>query len=147
LLRGDRVEVLATSALVEGLDDPMLRQLAGRTTSSEDLPPIAAALRELGVRFPSRVEAARTIAMAVSSGIVQGEIDPIAGAADLSVISREVGPTFHELDPFIYAESEAESRPEDRDFFRKAIVDEAARWVSTGRGSTGCETPKLRETP
>jgi hypothetical protein len=38
--------------------------------------------------------------------------------------------SFHELDPFIYAESEYESRPEDRDHFTREIREEAARWAS-----------------
>lgn len=53
----------------------------------------------------------------------------------MGLVSRAVASPFHELDPFIYAESEAEDRPSDREFFRTAIVNEATRWVRTGRGS------------
>jgi len=39
-------------------------------------------------------------------------------------------PNFHGADTFIYAASEYEDRPEDRDFFVSAIVKEAHRWAA-----------------
>ena len=35
---------------------------------------------------------------------------------------------FHELDAFIYAASEMEDRPQERNLFEKAIMEEAKRW-------------------
>ena len=134
-MRGDQVESLATAALEASFDHSTLRELAGRSTSAEDLANLVSAFRDLGVALPSRIEAARELAQTISSEIVAGRVEPIAGASDLAFISREIGPGFHELDPFIYAWSEAESRPDDREFFQKATIDEAVRWVQTGRGS------------
>ena len=43
---------------------------------------------------------------------------------------------FHDVDAFIYAASEYEDRPEDCEFFKRAIRKEARRWVVIEGGST-----------
>jgi hypothetical protein len=137
LLRSDQVDALATLALGQGLDSPRLRQLAGGS-SPDDLDPrdrLTRELIEIGVQLPSPADAARRLARAVSSDIVAQRVDAFEAARFLSLVSRAVPQTFHELDPFIYAESEGEDRPSDREFFRTAIVNEARRWVQKGRGS------------
>lgn len=136
LLRSEQVPALATAALEEGLDNPQLRQLAGFTHPDfTDLESITRALNDVEVRLPTRADAPRVLARAISSSMIQGDVDPFEGAFELSKISWKVGNGFHELDPFVHASSEAKDRPADREFFRKAILDEAARWVSAGRGS------------
>jgi hypothetical protein len=66
---------------------------------------------------------------AVSDSILAGEISPLEGAKRIWNATLAVNPHgWHELDAFIYAASEADSRPEDQEFFEKAIVEEARRW-------------------
>lgn len=117
LLAADRVALLATLALESGADNVRIRQLAGRCLwdNSRLATVLVEALGDAGVRLPARDAAARHIATAVSSEIVRERVDPLNGASYLAEISRAVGSNFHELDPFIYAASEAEDRPSDRE--------------------------------
>jgi hypothetical protein len=136
LLSADNVEALATVALEDGFDGARLRRLAGGPSFEQPaVDEILTAFAEIGVALPARRDAARHLAKVMSSDIVNGVVDPIEAARDLAAIAREVGAGFHELDPFVYAWSEGEGRPRDREFFRQAIVAEAARWVDTGKGS------------
>jgi hypothetical protein len=123
----------ATNALVLGADTPALRLLAG--ADGDDDKSIAElfvrALSELSMPLLSEKEAARRYAFLISSQIVSGSLSPIDGARRIVEAARALeDKTFHELDPFIYAESEYESRPEDREFFSRQIAEEAARWMN-----------------
>jgi hypothetical protein len=135
LLQSDRIKELATAGLANGFDSPMLRQLAGGATGSDPRTVFLACTAELRIALPSKRHAARHLARTIATAVVAGSIDPFDAARGLGTISREVGGEFHELDPFIYAESEAQSRPSDTAFFAKAILDEACRWNETGSGS------------
>ena len=140
LLTPDRVEGLATVALVEGIDTPRIRQLAGGSfvQDGDIREMLVAELAKRGIEPPSRSEAARHMAKAISAEILDKRADPFEAARYLALISRAAesgGSEFHELDPFVYVDGEAEGRPEDREFFREAITNEARRWVETGRGS------------
>lgn len=96
--------------------------------SMEWVEPIA---KEMGMRVPNQTDAARYLAIRVSRRILSGELDPFVGARELGEVSRAVeGEKFHEFDAFIYAESEAEDRPEDHHLFRDAIMKEAQRWAA-----------------
>jgi hypothetical protein len=89
------------------------------------------ALKELGLPLLSRRDAACVYAIAVSKQILSGEISPQDGANKLWNVSIRVNdPSFHELDTFIYAASELQSRPEDQDFFNTEILKEARVWAS-----------------
>jgi predicted solute-binding protein len=91
----------------------------------------AQAMKESGLEALSRPDAARVYAVAVSKQIISGEITPQYGATRLWEASIRVGdPNFHELDTFIYAASELQTRPEDKDFFNKEIMREAEAWTS-----------------
>jgi hypothetical protein len=62
--------------------------------------------------------------------ILDGSVDPYLGARFLDELShnpRMAG--IHDLDPFTYAADEYEDLPEDRGYFRREIMAEAARWV------------------
>src|SRR3954464_2465835 len=99
---------------------------------------LAAELVQMGIEAPSPSEAARHLAKAISAEILDKRVDPFEAARYLSLISRAARSgrsEFHELDPFVYVDSEAEGRPEDREFFREAIANEASTWLKTGRGS------------
>ena len=69
--------------------------------------------------------AVERVARDVAEGIVDGAIDALEGARFLSTLSREMGPGFHDLDLFVYADSEAEDRPSDREMFADMIRREA----------------------
>jgi hypothetical protein len=98
--------------------------------ASDSMAWVESVAQQMGVRVPNQTDAARYLAVCVSRRILSGELDPFAGARELGEISRAVeGEKFHDFDAFIYAESEAEDRPEDHHFFRDAIVKEARRWA------------------
>lgn len=86
---------------------------------------------QLGLRVPTQRQSAQFLAILLSRRILSGELDPFVGARELGEVSRAVeGEKFHELDTFIYAESEAEDRPHDSALFRESILNEARRWAA-----------------
>jgi len=124
----------ATRVLLEGIDSPSVRQLAGMDgADSEDLrATFRSVLRELEIEIPSRREAAILVATEVARGITQGTVLPYEGATEIwgiVVSSREHLP---ELDTFIYAASEWEDRPEDHNRFAAGIVAAARDLVLSG---------------
>jgi hypothetical protein len=125
---------VATEALSRGTDGLALRQLAGLTPVEIDEATnlFSRALHELGFPIPDKRRAALQYAARVSSLIVAREITPYHGAKSLWRASLAVGDrSFHELDPFIYAASEYEDRPEDRALFEASILEEAKRFASS----------------
>lgn len=127
LLDSAGVPDLAVRALENGLDSPSLRRLAGldRADFESTRSLFLAALAELGVTPPPPPVAVERVARDVAEGIVGGAIDALEGARFLSAVSREMGPGFHDLDGFVYADSEAEDRPSDREMFADMIRREA----------------------
>ena len=84
-----------------------------------------------GVHALSKTDMLRIYATYISSLIMGGEVSPKIGAGIISSVSRShVVPGFHDLDPFNYASSEMEDRPEDKKFFEEAILAEAAVWTT-----------------
>jgi hypothetical protein len=67
-----------------------------------------AVLRELGVRVPSRQEAARTLAPVVSRLVVDGSLAPDQGARRLVALARETDPVSEDLSVFVGLLSELE---------------------------------------
>jgi hypothetical protein len=65
--------------------------------------------------------------------ILDGKLDPYIGARLLwkASVNNDIDHE-HELDPFIYAASEYEDRPEDREGFKRAIIEEARDLVRRG---------------
>lgn len=140
VLAPEQVEGLATIALASGIDSPRIRELAGGSVPQGDdiRESLAAELAQRGIGAPSPAEAARHMAGVISVAILEKTMDPFVATHYLALISREAcsdASRFHELDPFVYIDSEADGRPEDREFFLEAIANEAKRWVETGRGS------------
>jgi hypothetical protein len=124
----------ATRALVDGIDSPSVRQLAGMDgADSEDLrATFRSVLRELEIEIPSRREAAILVATEIARGITQGTVSPYEGATEiwgLVISSREL---LTELDAFIYAASEWEDRPEDHTLFAAGIMAAAHDLVHSG---------------
>ena len=73
--------------------------------------------------------------LGVTARVLAGRI--VEGARRIiAAVHRVDDRAFHALDPFIYAESEYESRPADREFFDEEIRKEASRWATYGAEAT-----------
>jgi hypothetical protein len=133
MIGAEEIIAVATDALVLGSDSPSLRELAGTSTYDVDDVPrlLEQAARELGFRELTKEEALRAVSTDICRQISSGEIRPYDGAKWLwrTVVESEA-PHHHELDPFIYAASEFESRPADQEFFEDAIRREARDLLS-----------------
>src|SRR5258708_37259439 len=92
LLTPDRVEGLATVALVEGIDTPRIRQLAGGSfvQDGDIREMLVAELAKRGIEPPSRSEAARHMAKAISAEILDKRADPFEAARYFALISVPV---------------------------------------------------------
>jgi hypothetical protein len=127
------VIAIATDALVLGSDSPSLRELAGTSTYDVDDVPrlLEQTARELGFRELTKEEALRVVSADICQRITSGEVRPYDGAKWIwRTIVESEAPHHHELNPFIYAASEFESRPEDQEFFENAIRREASDLLS-----------------
>jgi len=115
----------ATNALLESVDSPSIRRLAGlsRAESDEARGVFQAALSELHIESPSPREAAILVATEVASRITDGTVSPYDGAKEIWNLVRLVPlEHFPEFDAFVYAASEWEERPEDQKIFAAGIV-------------------------
>jgi len=133
LLRSEQLPNVAISLLESGVDSRSLRILAATPahTNYEAVALLEQALRELNKGRMSKRDAALVYAKWIASRIVNNELHPLRGAALIADAALRVDdPGFHDLDPFVYAASESEDRPEDRDMFSRAIAAEARRILS-----------------
>ena len=128
MLPREKIPAIAQDALERGLDDPSLRILAGLTKAELDeaVPRFEKTLAAMGYRALEKAEALQICIKVVSLQIVKNEVAPYQGARLIWRAAHKVIGT-HEADPFIYAASEYEDRPEDQEFFANAIVEEARR--------------------
>ncbi len=93
-------------------------------------------LLELGGGNITVIDALRNYADQISTSILTSEISPKNGANLIwqsirnarRVYNFDECNEFHDLDGFIYAASEMDERPDDKDFFDKAILVEAEYW-------------------
>ncbi len=119
----------ALAALEDDLDVPSLVALAGLSKNADEQEARSLfdrALGELNMTAPSRRDAVLCLSEQFAHRIVRGTIAPYEGAKRIWDLTRRGGTErIHELDPFIYAASEWEDRPEDRVRFERAIIDEA----------------------
>jgi hypothetical protein len=125
LLPAAAVPDVATEALARACDTPALRRLAGLMGSeTEEVGPLLdRALAELGSPPLSDAAAVMRLAREISQAIIAGTTAPYDGAKEIWALTlRAPGERFPDLDAFIYAASEWEERPEDRQFFDEAIV-------------------------
>ena len=132
LIESSHLAKAGVSGLEEGFDSPSLRVLAGLEKSESDRAEalLRQAAIELGVNVPDRPDAAKHLARRLSERILRGELDAFDGARRLAEISLAVeSANFHDLDVFVYADSEAEDRPEDQALFLETILSEAHRWA------------------
>jgi hypothetical protein len=119
---------IAVSALESGLDSPSLRVLAGLTPLDLDdaWTLFEGALSELQMPAMSQREAAELLAREAAKELLRGAISPYEGAKGIWRLSLLLsGEDLSTFDPFIYAASEWEDRPEDRSEFDKEIREAA----------------------
>jgi hypothetical protein len=133
LLVADDLPEIATMALQAGADNSWWRQLAGqsspRMVDASDL--LQRALEDDGKPIPDKRSAALRYASCVSRSILARTITPYDGARAIGRAYTVVDEApFHDLDTFVYAFSELEDRPADKQFFENAILEEAARWAN-----------------
>lgn len=132
-LAADQLVGIGIKGLQHGLDSTSLRLLASLSENEAMEAPVlfTQALKELGFPVIGRPEAARIYASEISRQILKCELSPKDGANILWDASIRVNePGFHDLDTFIYAASELQSRPEDREFFIREIEKEAGLWAA-----------------
>lgn len=119
---------IAANGLAQGIDSKSLRELA--CLSPEEFQAASRlfklALAELGQGTMGKRDALMQFAKNVSASILTTRMQPLDGAKLIWQAALDANlPGFHELDGFIYAASELEDRPEDRELFERAICEEA----------------------
>jgi len=131
-LRIEELPDIAASALANGFDSESILKLA--ICSKDEIEEIERlfmqVLKEGGGGTMSKVDALKHYAKQISASILTKETSPLKGATLIwnATLNAQV-PNFHELDCFIYAASEIEDRPSDKEFFETAITEEAKRWL------------------
>lgn len=140
LLRTDELPKLAATALAQGIESESILQLAicspNDTKEAQQL--FKQILQDAGGGRMSKIDALRHYARQISALILSADISPLDGARLIwgaTINAKERG--FHDLDGFIYAASEMEDRPEDKDFFENEILGEARRWAEQTRLGAG----------
>lgn len=124
---------VAVLALEDGCDSPSLRILAALTTAEADEARTLfdRTLAELNLDVPSKRDAAMRLARETAKGILSGTMAPYAGAKRIWELSLRVpNENLPQLDSFVYAASEWEDRPEDRQAFEDGIAAAARELVS-----------------
>jgi hypothetical protein len=121
----ENLPAAADAALKDGLISPALIALMD-ADPSEASTLFDRALHELEVSKPSQREAIMQLAHDAAAEIANGTVAPYAGAKRIwELTSCAPAVRIPELDPFIYAASEWEERPEDRVHFEQGIISEA----------------------
>jgi len=131
LIRSNDLPNIAADALSNGFESKSLVELAALSQTETDEAPklFECAMNELGQEVMSKADALKIFARVTSASILASELTPLEGAKRIWRATVDAGVKgFHDLDPFIYAASEMEDRPEDRPFFERAILEEAKRW-------------------
>jgi len=126
------VEGVAVGLMDAGFDGRALRLLASSTLDapSELRGRVLAAAEELGEAPLTDDAAVLILAREQARDILSGRCSPYSGASVIWSLSDLVsGPEDRLYDPFIYAASEWEDRPQDRELFDQEIVGEAAAFL------------------
>jgi hypothetical protein len=126
--RSEDLPGAALALLQSGFDSPALVALAGLSSADVSEAPqlFDRAVAELSVSTPDPRSAVIRLSQEVAADIAAGTTAPYEGAKRIWALTLRV-PTEHirELDPFIYAASEWEDRPDDRVRFEEDIAREA----------------------
>jgi len=136
LLLSEQFADVAVHALKDGCDSPSLRVLAGLTAAEADEARCLfdRALAELNVDAPNKRDAVMRLARETAQEILHGAMAPHAGAKQIWELTLRIpGENLPKLDAFVYAASEWEDRPENRQVFEDGIVAAARQLVSIRR--------------
>ncbi len=128
----DQVPDAAAIALEAGLDSPLLRRLADplfEDPLARPVPALAKELNRLGLSLPSAASAVEQLARSVAAEIAQGKIEPLSAAHLLAGLSKTTFGQSEILDPFVYADSEFEGRPAEKDLFESMVRAAAASLI------------------
>ena len=126
----DALAGLAAELMAKGVSAPSLTALAGldRVDHEEVRNLVMRTLTELGLPQITNEQAMRLYVSEVSSLIDQSDLPPLEGARRIWRARNRAGmERSHEFDVFVYAASECEERPEDKELFESAIREEAKR--------------------
>jgi len=134
-LPAEALPEVACEALAKGADGPALRQLAGLQNPTrrevDDL--FERALAELGRKLPSKRDAGLYFAKNIASKIISGEVEPYEGARQIWMeVWNECGRP-EELTVFVGLADGYEDEPQHQEAYRKDIIDEAKKLVSSPR--------------
>ena len=113
--RGDDLPPIATDALAEGFDSASLRVLAGEMNPamSDAGPLFERSLAEIGLRLPTKQEAALIIGKHYARRILRGDLTPYEGAVRIWYnVSNRLSAPCQVLLHFVGAASEIEDIPE-----------------------------------
>jgi hypothetical protein len=110
---------IATELLCADIESRFFVELAGLSRTEGGAAALfEQALDELGCGAMEPTDALKLYAKAVFALILASKTSPLEGARRIGKRNYNVGLLgWHDRDPFICAVSEAESRPEDRQFF------------------------------
>lgn len=127
IIRSDEIVKLAGTLLEEPVNEDLL---ALSLCDAVDLDCInrnkLSLYANLGLLSITKLEALEYYAFIICQQISNVEINPLTGSEKISLVAMLNSPEgYHSLDPFIYATSEAEDRPEDASFFSSAVLKEA----------------------
>jgi hypothetical protein len=133
MLSQDELPDIAIELLDDGLYSPDLQKLSELSpdSSNEISDAFERSLLSLGRGRLTKTNAVQIYARAIAAEILNGEITPYSGARKIWDATLKIAdPTVPDLDPFIYAASEHEERPNDREFFNQEILKCARELLS-----------------
>ena len=132
IIPNEQLPEIAMSAIEAGIDEPLLYTLANmRGNEVEKAAGVfVQILGNLGLNKVTKNESMLIYATDISRLILEKKIEPYTGAKNIwRAALKNFDNNFHDVDPFIYAASEYEDRPQDRKFFSKAILVEAQNFI------------------
>jgi hypothetical protein len=132
LLLTEQLPEISVNLLEDGYDSSELRKLSVMTPADRDAIRVCfeVSLQDVGIAKPSKAEAVVLLATAISKDILSGIEEPRKSAGeiwDLTLLLEKEH--LVELDPFIYAASEWENRPDEYRLFEEMVFHAAKELV------------------
>lgn len=130
-LRVEELPRFAAEALVEGLDSPSLRQLAGagEEDAEECWMLFHRVIRELELEVPSPDAAGLVLARDIAEEVVSGTLSPYVGAKRIWSGIYTILPGLSQLRPFVGFASQYEDDVSNRDRNARLILEECVRFL------------------
>jgi hypothetical protein len=132
----DGLPRVAAEVLAQGINSPALCALAAmdEPRAEEAFSILERVLKEAGTKLPTQREAALRLARKTAQEMLKGEVLAYEGSRQIWALARRVtSESMDDLDPFIYAASEWEDRPEDRSLLEDAMLVAARELTSTSK--------------